>query len=131
MTKHFSVRLQSNNCVLRFSKGDAVTFLRADALVAPTFSAADTVAELREYCAAWLWVRGPGYSSQALRGSSGLPPVARITLCTVLRVATQPPEAQATSDRIRQAVLSRSSGGAAAQPAGAAAAAPGGGYQQQ
>jgi hypothetical protein len=125
MTTHFSRRLPSNDGDLQFSKGAAITFLRAYALVAPTFLAAGTVAELWEYCAALLWVRGPGYFSQTLRG---LPPGARITLCTVLvgvstHCSTQPFGVQATSDRIHQAVLSRSPGPAPAGAAQAAAAA--------
>ena len=77
----------------------------------------------REQCAAVMQTHSAGYFAAAVRQ---LPPAARITLCNVLQVPTQPVSIRIQSDRITQVVSAALCGAAATQAGGGpgAAAAP-------
>jgi hypothetical protein len=77
----------------------------------------------REQCAAVMQTHSAGYFAAAVRQ---LPPAARITLCNVLQVPTQPVSIRIQSDRITQVVSAAPCGAAATQAGGGpgAAAAP-------
>ena len=76
-----------------------------------------------EQCAAVMQTHSAGYFAAAVRQ---LPPAARITLCNVLQVPTQPVSIRIQSDRITQVVSAALCGAAATQAGGGpgAAAAP-------
>lgn len=69
----------------------------------------------REQCAAVMQTHSAGYFAAAVRQ---LPPAARITLCNVLQVPTQPVSIRIQSDRITQVVSAALCGAAATQAGG-------------
>jgi hypothetical protein len=121
MSGHFTSRLPPGHAARSFTRSAALAFLRADPLLSPVHPGAPTVADCREQCAALMWLRSAGYSAVAVRQ---LPPVARITLCNVMQVPTQPSGIQSQSDRITQAVTAALAGAAVAVGGPGAAAAP-------
>ena len=131
MTKTFLDRLVAGHFITRATKAEALDFLQKHSLLMPTYSYSGTVAMLREFCAALLWVDGPASS---LSAAKQLSPDERTTLCKVFGLPVLPAAVAAQSARIMHYVATKKTANAAAassrarasmQAAGGAAAGSG------
>jgi hypothetical protein len=130
---HFFSKLPAGHATTLSTKQAATALLRANTLVLPTFSYNDTVPEMRELCAAALWVHSPNYSATAVQQ---LPIAARNTLCRMLGIPMSPNGVAVQTARVTHTITTRLAGAlnnnaaanqAAAAPAAAAMAVAAGG----
>lgn len=140
MADFFQTKLVHSHIILKATKPALMNILRRHPLLTPTYQHSGVLSQLKEFCAALLWVDAASFSVQAIKN---LPAEARATLCTMLGLTVTPVNASAQADRImhfvrtkRAAIASRATtqvGGVNAAPAGgnaqggAAAGAGGGG----
>ena len=123
---YFLSKLPVGHSITSLTKQAATALLLTDALVLPSFSYKGTLAEMRELCAAALWVHAPNFRVTEVRR---LPIAARNTLCRLLDIPLAPNGVAAQSDRVMHTINARltaamSQGATASQaPAAPAAAA--------
>ena len=86
-TDYFLSKLPAGHATTLLTKSAATALLRADILVLPTFAFNGSTPEMRELCAAALWIHSPNYSATAVQQ---LPMAARNTLCRLMGIPSQP-----------------------------------------
>jgi hypothetical protein len=116
---YFLSKLPAGHATTSLTKPAATALLRADILVLPSFAFNGSAPEMRELCAAALWVPSPNYSATAVKQ---LPASARNTLCRLMGIPLQPNGTSVQSSRVTHTINSRLNNSAATSQSAAASA---------